>query len=269
VDFVKVRTAASPATYLAIAAAARRAGLPLAAHGDIVPPEDMLRAGQASVEHAIYPPLQKRSAPVRAHLLGELASAGMAIVPTMVDYYQWLLVSPSDARRIIEDTLGRLDPRRRYVSGYLLEDWREQVAERGNVRDALIRHLYLPRVYRGVLRDLQEMHRAGVRILPGTDVGVALIYPGFSLRDELGYFVDKIGMTPMEALVSATRFAAEFSGMLDSLGTIEVGKLADLVLLDADPLVDVRNVRRVHAVIARGELFDRAALSSLLAAATR
>jgi len=63
------------------------------------------------------------------------------------------------------------------------------------------------------------MHRAGVRILPGTEVAVALMYPGFSLREELGYFVDKIGMTPMEALMSATRFAAESSGMLDSLGT--------------------------------------------------
>jgi imidazolonepropionase-like amidohydrolase len=269
VDFIKVRTAASRQTYQAIASAARRRGLTLAAHGDIVPPEEMLRAGQRSIEHAIYPPLQKRDAPVRAQLIRELAAAQVAIVPTMVNYYQWLLVSPGDARRIVDDSLGRIDPRRRYVSGYLLEDWREQIAERGGVKDALIRRFYLPRAYNGVLRDLQEMHRAGVRILPGTDVAVALMYPGFSLRDELGYFVEKIGMTSAEALVSATRFAAELSGMLDSLGTVQVGKLADLVLLDADPLVDIRNVGRIHAVIARGELFDRAGLSGLLAAATR
>ena len=268
VDFIKVRTATSRETYQAIASATRGAGLTLTAHGDIAPPEDMLRAGQRSIEHAIYPPLQKRDAPVRAQLIRELASAQVTIVPTMGNYYQWLLLSPKAARRIVEDTLGQIDPRRRYVSGYLLEDWREQVAERGRVKDALIRRL-LPYAYRGVLRDLQEMHRAGVRILPGTDVAVALKYPGFSLRDELGYFVDKIGMTPMAALVSATGFAAEFSGMLDSLGTVQVGKLADLVLLDADPLVDIRNVGRIHAVIARGELFDRAGLSGLLAAAMR
>ena len=73
----------------------------------------------------------------------------------------------------------------------------------------------------------------------------------------------------MEVLVSATRSAAEFSGVLDSLGTVGAGKLADLVLLDADPLADIRNVGRMRAVIARGELFDSVALNGLLATAMR
>jgi imidazolonepropionase-like amidohydrolase len=103
----------------------------------------------------------------------------------------------------------------------------------------------------------------------GTDAAVALMYPGFSLRDELGYFVDMIGMTPLEALRSATRVAAEFSGVADSLGTVEVGKVADLVLLDADPLVDIRHVGRIRAVIMGGRLFDRSRLDELLSAAMR
>ncbi len=86
VDFIEVRTAASPETYQAIASATRRAGLTLAAHGDIVPPEDMLRSRQRSIEHAIYPPLQKRDAAIRVQLIRELASAQVAIVPTMVNY---------------------------------------------------------------------------------------------------------------------------------------------------------------------------------------
>ena len=269
VDFVKVRTTTSPAVYAAIASSARRAGLTLAAHGDIVPLEDMLRAGQRSIEHAVFPSLQKRDSSTRAGLIRELAKARVAVVPTMVNYYQWLLVPPADARRVIEDSLGRIDARRRYVTGYLLDDWREQLAERGSLKDALVRRLYLPRVYSGILRDLREMHRAGVRILPGTDVAVALMYPGFSLRDELAYFVDMIGMTPLEAVRSATRFAAEFSGMGDSLGTVEVGKIADLVLLDANPLVDIRHVGRIHAVIVGGRLFDRSKLDELLSAAMR
>ena len=269
VDFIKVRTATSRETYQAIASAARRAGLTLAAHGDIVSAEDMLAAGQRSIEHAIYPSLQKRDSATRARLIRELAKARVAIVPTMVNYYQWLMVSPADARRIVDDSLGRIDVRRRYVSGYLLDDWREQVDERDGAKDALIRRFFWPRAFGGILRDLREMHRAGVRILPGTDVAVALMYPGFSLRDELKYFVDEIGMTPLEALVSATRFSAEFSGMQDSLGTVERGKLADLVLLDADPLLDIRNVGRIHAVITRGQLLDRSRLDGLLAAAMR
>jgi imidazolonepropionase-like amidohydrolase len=267
VDFIKMRTVASRETYQAIALSTRQAGLTLAAHGDIASPEEMLRAGQRSIEHAIYPPLQKLDTRVREQLLRDFARAQVAIVPTMLNYYQWLSVSPADARRVVNDTLGRIDPRRRYVSGYLVDDWREQVDERGRVKDALIRHLYLSRAYKSVLRDLQEMHRAGVRILPGTDAAVALVYPGFSLRDELGYFVSKIGMSPMDALVSATRLAAEFSRMQDSLGTVQVGKLADLVLLDADPLIDIRNVGKIRAVILRGELLDSAGVSRLLEAA--
>jgi imidazolonepropionase-like amidohydrolase len=141
------------------------------------------------------------------------------------------------------------------------------VAERGGMKDALIRRFCLPRAYVGVLRDLQEMYRAGVPILPGTDVAVALLYPGFSLREALGYFVEKMGMTPAEALRAATCDAAAFSGMLNSLGTVTVNKWADLVLLDADPLVDIRNIARISAVIARGRLFDRGDIAQLLVAA--
>lgn len=259
-DHIKVRSAATRDTYLAVASSARRVGLPLVAHGDLVPVEDMLEAGQRSIEHAIYPPLQRRDAATRVRLIRELASAGVAVVPTMVNYYNWHRVTPVHARRVVDDSVGQIDPRRRYISGYLIEDWREQVQERGRVRDVLIRRAFLPRAYRGVLRDLQEMHSQGVRILPGTDVAVALMYPGFSLHEEMGLFVEKIGMTPSEALVSATRGAAEFSGRADSLGTLAIGKLADLVLLEADPLTDIRNVGRIHAVIIRGEMLDRSAL---------
>jgi imidazolonepropionase-like amidohydrolase len=81
--------------------------------------------------------------------------------------------------------------------------------------------------------------------------------------------VSVLGMTPRETLQAATLGAARFMGLADSLGTVQPGKLADLVLLDADPLADIANTRRIRAVIANGRLFDRAALDALLAEVER
>jgi len=110
-------------------------------------------------------------------------------------------------------------------------------------------------------RDLKS---AGVKLLAGTDMPQAFVYPGFSLHDELAVLVQS-GLTPLEALRTATYNPAEFLGALDSLGTVARGKVADLVLLNADPLADIRNTRRISAVIANGRVFDSAARTALLA----
>ena len=263
VDFIKMRTVASDETYLAIAAAAERRGLPLVGHASEVPFEEVLRAGQKSVEHVVYPPLQNRSPRERSKLIAEMARRSVALVPTAVAYYESIGLSTARVRRIIADSVGAIDPRRRYVDGYLLADWREQLEERpGGIR-ASLRGVVVSHVHRNAVKDAKEMRRAGVRILPGSDLAVIGIYPGSSLHDELRLFVEKLGMTPMEALVSATRQSAEFFGMQDSLGTVAANRIADLVLLDADPLADIGNVRRINAVILRGQLLDRAALDKL------
>ena len=88
--------------------------------------------------------------------------------------------------------------------------------------------------------------------------------PGFSLHDELQLLV-KAGLTPLEALRTATLNPAKFLKMQDRLGATEPGKLADLVLLDASPLESIGNTRRIHAVIVNGRLFDRKAIDALLA----
>jgi imidazolonepropionase-like amidohydrolase len=102
--------------------------------------------------------------------------------------------------------------------------------------------------------------------MAGSDVAVLNVFPGSSLHEELAIFVKTIGMTPMEALQSATIRPAEFIGRGAAIGTIETGKIADLVLLDANPLDDIANVGRIEAVVLRGRLFDRAGLDQLLAA---
>ena len=106
-------------------------------------------------------------------------------------------------------------------------------------------------------------HRLGVPLLAGTDMGLPWVYPGLSLHDELGWLV-RAGLSPADALRTATLNPARYLDRAGDLGTVATGKLADLVLLDADPLRDIANTRRVRAVVLDGELFDDAAIRRLL-----
>jgi imidazolonepropionase-like amidohydrolase len=103
-----------------------------------------------------------------------------------------------------------------------------------------------------------------VPFMAGTDTAPGVyIVPGFSLHDELANFVEA-GLTPMEALQTATSNPARFLGMEASFGSVEPGKIADLVLLSANPLEDIGNTRKISVVVANGRLFDRAALDQAL-----
>jgi hypothetical protein len=125
---------------------------------------------------------------------------------------------------------------------------------------------------RTVLQKMMQvtamMYRAGVRLLAGTDTGQPYVLPGFGLHDELELMVSA-GLPAAAVLRIATLSAAEFLGRDGELGTVTGGKLADLVLLDANPLEAVGNTRRVRAVVADGRLYDRAALDKLLLDAGR
>jgi imidazolonepropionase-like amidohydrolase len=99
------------------------------------------------------------------------------------------------------------------------------------------------------------MHRAGVRVMAGTDAPLRNSPPGFGLHEELAWLV-RAGLSPFDALRAATLEPARFLKLEDSVGTIAPGKLADLVLLDANPLADIGNTRRVSAVVANGRLFE-------------
>jgi imidazolonepropionase-like amidohydrolase len=114
-------------------------------------------------------------------------------------------------------------------------------------------------------KEAGEMYRAGVKLMPGTDTGATLMFPGFDLHQELSLFVKKIGLTPAEALRSATLVPAEFYGISTAVGTIEKGKLADLVMLDANPLTDIANTGRISAVVADGRFLASKDLQQILA----
>lgn len=107
------------------------------------------------------------------------------------------------------------------------------------------------------------MHRAGVGILPGTDAPLRNSPPGFGLHQEL-VLLARAGMPPFQVLRAATLEPARYFGMLDSLGTIAAGKVADLVLLGGNPLTDIAHVGRIDAVVANGRLIDSMARKALL-----
>lgn len=111
---------------------------------------------------------------------------------------------------------------------------------------------------------MSELHGAGVRLAAGTDTGTGYLVPGFALHDELALLV-AAGLTPAEALRAATRDAARTLG-LPAVGTVARGQAADLLVLDADPLSDIRNTRRIHGVVVDGRWIPPEERSRLLAA---
>ncbi len=138
---------------------------------------------------------------------------------------------------------------------------RRDEQDRAKVNDAR-------RTWDRTLEIMGILHRAGVHFLAGTETGDLDIHPGFSLHDELEVFV-LLGMSPAEALRSATLEPARYLRGTDSLGAVAVGHLADLVLLDRNPLADIAATRAIHAVVANGRLIDSAGLASLLESAAR
>jgi imidazolonepropionase-like amidohydrolase len=104
--------------------------------------------------------------------------------------------------------------------------------------------------------------------MTGTDLSIPYVFAGFSVHDELALFVEA-GFTPMEALQAATRNPAMYLGELRSHGTIERGKLANLVLLEANPLENIRNTQRITGVILTGRYFPKEALQQMLTDAER
>lgn len=260
-DLVKVRTVQDVATLRAIAAA-RAHGLTLAGHS-VAPPDTLIAAGMADVEHVLaYPPLAGSAAERRA-LDARLRAAGVWMGTTTVNFDGSLLVPyATAAARLRNDTL------RRYVSRYLAADWAEQVEEKRPPEGAAALADFR-RTLPQVLRDLRELHAAGVRLLAGSDAAVVFMYPGWSLHGELASLVAHVGLTPAEALRAATVNPAAFFGLDHEPGAVAPGYRADLVLLTGDPLADVRHTRDIAGVVRDGRWYDRAALDALLARAAR
>jgi outer membrane lipoprotein SlyB len=252
-DHIKVRNWPEASLAKALVDRARERGLSVVAHGN----EPFPRTGITTLEHGIWPPLKIGDA-ARDSMWRAFAANNVAIVPTLVT---WPIRLDSPDTAIAKMNTGRIAGLQ-YVPKATRDNWRNQFLElkQEPQRDWTT-------IYRNEVRNTAEMQRAGMTLLAGSDLGAPLLVPGFSMHDELELLVTLAGMTPLQALRSATILPARINGLGDSLGSIEEGKLADMVLLEANPLTDIRNTRKISAVIANGRLIDRAALDQILAAA--
>lgn len=138
VDFIKFRTVASPEAYQAIAAESKAKGLMFVGH-QYGTPDTMIDAGQEGIEHYVYPPII--TDPRHAEIYKKMATRGVYLGTTMVVADKSLFVSYEDAKTIVDDTKGKIDFRRKYLSGYLIEDWKEQLEERNNLLRLTMRNL--------------------------------------------------------------------------------------------------------------------------------
>ncbi len=259
VDHIKMRTSPDVETFRAVVQEAKRRGLPVAAH-PIGGPEEVARSGLRSVEHALsFESLDALADSGRRRLFRRMRNEGLYLSNTMVNLDGLFAIPYSEGMRIVQDRAGKVDPRRKYVCGYLIDDWREQVEEsKDGAYDSLRKQMP------GMLRDLRQMREESVQFLAGTDAGVVFMYPGFSMHDEMEKLVGDVGFTPMEVLQIGTDGVAGFYGARKSFGAPQPGQMADLVLLDADPLASIANTRRIAGVMAQGRWFDRAKLDEIL-----
>ncbi len=268
-DLIKMLEGVSVEAYDAAARTAAEVGIPFAGHvPDGVGLRHAFAAGQASIDHldnyieALVPDGELPDEwPAIVGLGGLLASvdesrlpdvvnatlaAGAWVVPTMVLWETGIF-----AARPAEDVEAER-PEVRYMPPETVEGWRRAV-EGSLARSDVETNRQIAELRRAILLALYE---AGADIALGTDSPQTFSVPGFSAHRELRYYVE-LGMTPYDALEIGTRKPAEYFGAAEEFGTVAVGRSADLILLTADPLVDIANTERRAGVMVRGRWFPQ------------
>jgi imidazolonepropionase-like amidohydrolase len=276
VDFIKVQSYMPRAAYFAVASESKKQAITFVGHvPDAIRAIEASNAGQKSFEHLIG--IFEGSSTAEDELLTGHKSPGRflatydaskeaALIRLLAKNQTWQCPTLYWERgQWLVDVIDvSKDPDAKYAPVFWREkSWPKFTASiiKGLDTDPLpVREKFVQHE----LDIVKKLHQAGVPFLAGTDgpAGVDVL-PGFSLHRELQRFV-AAGFTPLEALQTATINPARFLGKLGDMGTVEQGKIADLVLLDANPLEDIGNTRNINAVIASGRYYSRSDLDQIL-----
>jgi imidazolonepropionase-like amidohydrolase len=243
--------------YPALMEAAASVGLPVAgAAPEALGAAKAAEAGQRTIDHPSDTPEPYCADPLACEaLFAASQKAGTCHTPSLL---------PLRVRARLDDQEFLADPRLRWIPAARRSRWE---AERQTILGAADSPSRVARL-RSALWLAGALEIAGVPVLAGSGAGDLYAVPGAALHDELELLV-RSGLTPAQALRAATVEPARCLGLDGDQGTIAAGRLADLVLLDADPLTDIRNTARVTAVVLRGRLLERSDLEALLAEAER
>lgn len=286
-DIIKTYNLSRP-TYFVVAAEARHVGVPFGGHlsAETATAIEASDSGARILDHSLSKDLAGKCLSAR--------TASEAQCSTVAEHFRhnntwWVptLFIEAYAPRLLRESMlgfgggsGKQSPTNDLltrINTFATAFWRGTAFRPEQLRDAIV-PLFGDTVRSVAAPELGSVlripHQVKLPILAGTDVNgqalstknPALGMAGFVLHAELAMYVDR-GLTPLEALQSATLNPAKLLGATDSLGTVASGKLADLVLLDADPLVDISNTTMIRAVVANGRYFDRSALDQLVAEA--
>lgn len=282
VDFIKVYSRLNKDTYKTIAAKSKAANIPFAGH---IPSSisiwEAMEAGQHSSEHmygileaassdpeklAAQPsPFSQESMQLMIDSFDETKFDSLATV--MAKSNMWLSPTLTVLRSIanLNDSTFLKDSRLKYVPAFMTASWNPSNDFRFKNRPASF-YEASKKKFKFQLSLIGKLASKGVKIIAGTDYSNPYCFPGFSLHDELALMVEG-GMSTLQALQAATLNAAIFQGKESEFGTIENGKLASLVLLNANPLEDIKNTQKIEVVVLRGKVFERNALDELLVTA--
>ena len=274
--YIKVYWNLSPESHAAIADEAKKLGIPFAGHVPfLVSAFTASDLGQKSIEHltGIFETCTSKEDELRKmewtlkvqeevratfdvdkcrRLYRTFVKNGTYQVPTLVLHRG--MQKYDDAAFRARSALG-------YISASEIKDWDES-PQLNREMAASERE----KVFNELIAVVGEMNRAGVQILAGTDNNNPFVVPGFDLHDELELFV-AAGMTSLQALRTATLNPAQYLGAMDKFGSVAAGKIADVVILEVDPTIDIRNTRKIKAVISNGNYIDRKQIDAMLARA--